>query len=34
MSVVQDLRRALETDEQCNIKGRIKLTRVKIMFII
>jgi hypothetical protein len=29
-SVVRELRRSLETDEQCNIKGRIKLTRVRL----
>ena len=30
MSVVQDLKNALEIDEQCNMKGRIKLNRVYI----
>ena len=32
MSVVQDLKKALDNDEQCNMKGRIKLNRVYIAF--
>lgn len=34
MSVVNELKSALEKDEQCNIKGRIKLTRVRIVAVI
>lgn len=33
-SVVRELKRSLETDEQCNIKGRIRLTRVRLLKLI